>query len=203
MLSPLAYYDSLYVVSSLGDTQPPPGFGDVHVVAYLACLLSLYDGNPISMWGYQLAMAEGRPFSAALEDAIDRLQSLGCISQGEHGELTPTEAARAELSSLAKLRSFSKREPFLSGACSAVLTQPAGIARNALLHDPQLRPLNRLGSSRMLFQEPGIGQLYRQFDELRQGIQFQPSELMVPAVLWLAYFDHVAALETGDQDAEG
>jgi hypothetical protein len=52
MVSPYAAFDSLYIAAALKTNVQYPVIAEVHVLAYLAVLLSLYRGQPVSDWGY-------------------------------------------------------------------------------------------------------------------------------------------------------
>ena len=88
MVNPYAAFDSLYISAALGTNIRRPVVAEIHAFAYLACLLSLYRGQPVSDWGYGFAgTRDGSPFSPEIEGAVRAMASTGYlhVSEGDIG----------------------------------------------------------------------------------------------------------------------
>lgn len=188
---PEAHFDVLFILEQLGAIQPRPTSAETHLVAYLACLVRLYTGRPVSEWGYVFALAEGRPFAAEIEQALNNLQSRGLVSVDSEQELTITTRGRAELGALTRLH-LGKRATVLDAACTACSSLPLPSVRGALLQDAQVGPLARLQQSSILFEGPSLQLMHRQFEELRKGTGEVSTDPTLPAMLWVAYYDYLA-----------
>ena len=78
-----AAFDSLTIASQLEGIDLQPTRGEIHLLAYLASLLSLYarGGEGASDWGYSFAATPGgTPFSDSLHVEIDDLMSRGALT---------------------------------------------------------------------------------------------------------------------------
>lgn len=192
MLNSFAAFDCLYIGNRLQKALRNFAAAEAHMLAYLACLLSLYRNQPVSDWGYGFSgTRNGSPFSFDLNAAFDALRSAGLVAaQGDY--FTLTTDGEHECAELSVLSMNQERIECLDGACSCLLTMPIGIVRNALLQEPMLRPVAHLTDARPLLEGPGLELLYEQFKELSAAIGVEVVDLMVPATVWLSYLAGVA-----------
>jgi hypothetical protein len=161
--------------------------GEVHVFAYLACLMSLYRRQPVSDWGYGFAgTRDGSPFSPEIEEAIRALAATGCF-HFDGREIEITESGKAELSMLQDLSQNRQRIAYLEPACASTLTMPVGIIRHALSQEPTLKPTSRIATTRPLLDGPYLPRLYKQFATLGHTVGISHEDLLIPATVWLGY----------------
>ena len=191
-MSPHAQFDALAVPAHLSERLDGAALVEVHLFAYLACLLTLYRGRPASDWGYSFAATRaGHPFSADLNEALDLLVSRGMLSD-QDGRENPvpivrlTDRGRVEFEALRNLHTLRDRDIFIRGATDSLLALPAGTVRAALAHGVDLRGVQTLGQKRLLLTERSQGPIYSEFEVLSRVVQ-STSDLMVPSVLWLTY----------------
>jgi hypothetical protein len=79
-ISDTAYYDALAVSRQLENQLGDVAVAEVHLFAYLACLLALYKGHSPSVWGYAFAVTDyGYPFSGEIQNAIDIHLKTRCL----------------------------------------------------------------------------------------------------------------------------
>jgi hypothetical protein len=187
MVSPYAAFDSLYIASALSVNTRPAVVAEVHVFAYLACLLSLYRGHPVSDWGYGFAgTRDGSPFSPEIEEAARALAATGCLQLSE-GHIRITDPGLAELSTLQQLSQNRERMEYLEPALSSALTMPVGVIRYAISQEPTLKPTGRLATTRSLLEGPYLPKLYEQFATLGRTVGVEHKDLLIPATVWLGY----------------
>lgn len=186
-----ASHDALTVVGTLEHALNGVTPAEVHLLAYLSCLLSLYGGCAAADWGYDFVRSEwGAPFSAELGSAIDKLRARGYLAS-KHGALRTTGGGIAFSNFLRERDEHSWRNPYLDGACSSVLALPVGIVRAALREEPSLRHANLHTHPRLLLSRSETDELYDQFRALSQVIGPTVDDLLVPSVVWLSYLGEV------------
>lgn len=192
MINPDAGFDCLSIALRLQQSLSNVAPGELHLFAYLACLLSLYRGNAVSDWGYGFAgTRNGSPFSPEIGSAQQRLVSLGLLSY-KKDYLTISEVGREEYKELRRLSQNALREPYVEAACSSVLALPVGLIRTALSEEPMLRPSAQLASTRPLLAGPGLVLLHEQFEILSAAVGVEVRDLLIPAAVWLTYLSRVA-----------
>lgn len=190
-----AVYDTLSLVAHL--TEPLEGVRqpEVHLFAYLACVLSLYDGKPVADWGYLFAgTANGSPISHALNTAIEQLEASGMISVTEE-VLVLSENGKQEYEIQQSLSQNAWREAYITGACDSILALPVGVLRDALSREPALDRAAQLATTRALLEDSDLQNLYDQFGALSEAIGVEVKELMIPAVTWLSYLSRLPRRE--------
>ena len=187
MLNHHAYFDSLSICNQLSLTLEKVAQIEVHLFAYLACLLSLYKKQPASAWEYKFGVTEqGYAFSSDIQRALNVLINNGrLVVEGEYVQLTQTGID--EYVQLKALFQYSQREPFIEGACSSALAMPLGMIRDAISQEVDIKRAITLSQSRMLLTEMATNTLYEQFQVLSDAIGVNIQDLMVPAVVWLNY----------------
>ncbi len=197
MVNPDAAFDVLaitrYVEGILGNVA----YGEFHLFAYLACLLSLYRRRPVTDWGYEFAgTREGSPFSHQIAEAVETLERSGLLTQ-EDRLFRSTDEGAAELEGWRTLGRNRSREEFLSGACSSALALPVGLLRTAMGREPSLSRAADVEGTRPLLERRELETLYAQFEVLSRAIGVEVEELSVPAVIWLTYLAQIAEGEYG------
>ena len=185
-VNPYSTFDCLCVSEALSLHFESFSRSDAHLMVYLACLLSLYDGNPVSDWGYSFAgTMAGIPFSSEIQLSLDMLAMAGMLAV-DNGRHSLTKSGTEELSALSSFRQNIQRRRFLDGATSALYSMPVGAVREALLNEPELGRARVLQSTRVLLDGAGIHLLYDQFGALSDAIGVRLDDLAVPALTWLS-----------------
>jgi hypothetical protein len=132
MLDPVATYDCLFIGCRLQKRFCAFAAAEVHLLAYLACLLSLYKRSPIADWGYSFVGTEfGAPYSKEIDNALQGIQDR-ILFQERNGLLAATQEAFSELEFLGGLSFYSERTECLTGACGSVLAFSVGTVRERL-----------------------------------------------------------------------
>jgi hypothetical protein len=194
MVNPYAVFDSLHLSAALENNIQHPVVAEIHVFAYLACLLSLYRGQPVAEWGYGFAGTRGgSPFSPEIDGAVRTMTALGYLSLSS-GRISITESGRAELSTLQQFHQNRDRVSYLEPASSSALTMPVGVIRHALAQEPTLRPTSQMLTTRSLLDGPYMPRLYEQFATLGRTVGIEHKDLLLPATVWLGYLWRVSEM---------
>jgi hypothetical protein len=187
----------------------------VHAFGYLACLLSLFDGRPATAWAYMFsAVPPTVPYAPALQDAVEaatRADLIRPTSGGEPSAQAPqsqrvalTSAGASELDILNALPSLAPRRRYLRAATGTALTFPASAVANSLTGDSQLWRAVELKSTRMLLEPAAMESLHQQFAALSSVVGDAPSDLLVPATVFVSFLDseldRLLALEDATDD---
>lgn len=199
-----ATYDALVLISRL-ERQRPPAQVDLHTFAYLACLMSVYNGEPPSEWGYSFsAVPPTLPYSPTLDLATQALLEAEFIltvpstTDAGHSVFTLTPEGAAELAFFSSLSLLTVRLQYLEAATSAATFTSATAVVNSLAHEPQLAVATKLGSSRRLFTPSSTVRLYEEFEALTRAVGQNGVNLIVPASMYVAYLQSVAVLDIGE-----
>jgi hypothetical protein len=185
-VNPFAFFDYLAISRRLQDVLETVAPGEVHLFAYLACLLSLYRGRPVAAWGYSFAgTRNGSPFSPEVEASRELLVRAGHAAVMDSGYLRLTSSGCKEYHLLASLTVNSQRIEYLVGACATVLTLPLGWIKAAITNDPQMRLAAERKTTRPLLTETAVDGFHDDFELLASGLSAGVADLMVPAVIWL------------------
>lgn len=199
--NPYACYDTLSVISQTQAATGNAMAGEVHLLAYLACLLSMYRGWAASDWGYVFIRSpRGAPYSSDISSAIENMQASCWIEEaGQH--LTLTGAGARMLEALSQLEQNRPRRQPLNAACASTLSVPMGVVRTAVLMEPELRNADELSLVRTLLDGPGVPVLHDQFAAITQVLGANVRNLMVPAVVWLNYLFRLALEGAGARES--
>ena len=195
MPSPAAHFDCLYTANRLSSRLGAVAEGELHLFAYLACLLSLFDTQPVSDWGYTFAgLGAGAvaPFSPEIRESVELLIADGSLVRTGESSLALTDAGSAELVFLSSMSFFEGRERYLDVSCSSLRLFPVGLIRAAMGMEPGLRPVVATGGARTLLADVAIDQLHEQFDGLVSVLGPEKMDLLVPASVWLSYLSEMA-----------
>lgn len=181
-----ATFDVLYITCSLRRIAGGVVAAELHLFAYLACVLSLYRGSMADNWGYTFVGTElGAPFSPDLDTAIAELANRGFLARTAD-RMRPSTEAEDRLRAFQALQLNRERVDCLYAACSSTSVFSLGMIGGALAHDPELRRSRKVPLTRQLLDRSGRASLYRHFEALRKGLPQRDVDLRVPAVVWLA-----------------
>lgn len=197
-----ASFDALAVMHLVAK-RSKPGRVDIHVLAYLACLLSVFDGWPASIWGYQFsAVPPTLPFSPLLNSALDDCLTAGLIARGDSNteilEITPD--GRAEHEFLVNMKTLAPRLPYLSAASATTVLYSLPAVLNSVSREPQLQQAAIAGTPRLLLDRLSSDQLYKDFEILQAVMKDLPPDLVVPASLYLRFLEARDAMINGEVD---
>ena len=184
-----AAFDSLTIASQLEGIHLQPTRGEIHLLAYLASLLSLYArrGEGASDWGYSFAATPGgTPFSESLQVEIDDLTSRGAFtSVGTTVQLT--QAGKFLQQSLANLNLVQERSACIDSASSTLCALPVGMVRAAFAQDPETTIVAEHQRSRILASQNAMARLYSEFDAVAEALTTARESLFAASILWLTY----------------
>lgn len=185
--NPYAYFDCLSICRRLESALGNAAESEVHLFAYLSCLLSLYARQPASSWEYSFSVTEsGYPYSPELGASLDTLETMGCLEISNTVVRVTLDGMR-EYENLLTLSQNTEREAFVDGACSTALVMPVGAVRKAISVSADIRQAIELHRSTLLLTETGVDDIYDELATLASVAELDTRELMVPAVVWLTY----------------
>lgn len=187
-INPFAIYDTLFVGNKLQRYIGDFNSSEIQLFCYFSCLLSLYDGNPTSFWGYKFIKNNlGVPLSTDVYDALDCLIRNNEVEKiSDYHKITSNGNTKCEL--LSELSRFHDRRKYLDAACESLLALPLGYIRSSINSEPIVRAANNSAVRTLVDEDNGaITLLYEQFEILREVINSHDTDLFVPAVTWLKY----------------
>ena len=180
-------FDTLYIVSKTEAQYGSLSLTEVTFLSYFACLLSLYKGNPVSVWEYSFMRNEqGVPVSAELAEACSLLISKGQIAK-EKGCYHITDAGKERLAFMTNLELFKPRQEYLQAACDCLLTGTIAellntLSGDAVITESSVHTMKYLNSE----DNSAVSRLHQQFGIVRQAIG-ERKNLFIPALSWLEY----------------
>ena len=184
-----AAFDCLTITSQLEDIGLRPTRGEIHLLAYLASLLSLYArrGQGASDWGYSFAATPGgAPFSESLQVELDELTSRGAVtSEGPNLRLSPVGTSLQQ--ALYRLNLVKDRYSCLDSASTTLCALPVGIVRAAFAQDPDAILVAEHRHSRELASESALARLYSEFGVVAEVLSTARGSLLAVSILWLTY----------------
>lgn len=189
-VNPFAIYDTLFIGNKLQRFITDFNSSEVQLFCYFSCLLSLYEGNPISFWGYTFIKSTlGVPLSNDVNVALDCLFRSNEIEKVDN-YYRITSKGELKLEVLSELSIFGNRKKYLEASCESLLALPVGYIRVSINNEPIVRTAKN-SSLRVLVDEDGengaVSLLYEQFELLKEAINMKDLDLFVPAVTWLKF----------------
>lgn len=186
-INPFAIYDTLFIGNKLQKFIGDFNSSELQLFCYFSCLLSLYEGNPTSFWGYKFIKNDiGVPLSTDVNDALSCLMRNNEIERHDYYKVTDEGRIKCEI--LSELNRFQSRTKYLETSCESLLTLPIGRIRSAIGSEPIVKSVSNASLRTLIDDENGaIELLYEQFDLLKEAVNLKDSDLFVPAVTWLKY----------------
>lgn len=185
-----AGFDVLAITDRLTRTEMGAAPAELHVLSYLACIISLYDGKDPEHWSYGFtATPSGAPYAVMLDYECSRLRAAGFMVDRQEVVVLSDRGFR-EVRELRSFRSLSARERYLEVACAAATLLPLPSVADALSFEPQLQRALKAPSARELFKPVGCLLLREHFRALSEAIRNRSpnsSDLLVPTTVWLRY----------------
>ena len=197
--APEAHFDTVAIIGSAPRSVAPVAIIELHLYAYLACILGLFKGNPAGAWGYGFTVTpEGFPFSFELESSRAFISSRGWIEEDGRGTMTARgDTLKVELDRLAGLRMFSDRYEALRAATRCAVALPVGAIRGAINRSPGMVEPLALGQAQALLREGDVGLIHDECRAIELALGDKSVGLLSPAVLWLSS----RLFETAENDA--
>ena len=186
-VNPSAIFDILFITESLKQKYRDLNFNELNFLSYFACLMSLYEGNPVAGWGYTFYKNEnGVPVSSAIAEAVE-VMTVNSELMENGGYYGITEYGEANLKEYNDLCMFIQRKKYLSAVCECLLTDTIVTLLSTLSQDPvieeskihELKPLNTDRNT-------ALALLHSHFKIIQEVVGIQ-QELYVPAYMWLQY----------------
>ena len=185
-------FDALHLTWRIGTSSTDARIEEIHTLAYLACILSVFCGQTADSWGYRFAVTgSGAPYAESIDKAIVGLAASGMM-ESVAGACRLSALGESMRSSTATHRDPSLRLPYLDAAANTTLALALPVATAAVMREPQLRTAVELAQRRGLLDTAGLAVLEPHFDGLRSLSVEQHGEagdisLFATAVLWLRY----------------
>jgi hypothetical protein len=162
---------------------------ELHLFAYLACLLALFEGRPLADWGYRFALtSQGYPFSAEFEAVRQTLVNARLLHHALDDTVSVDARSAAEPQDLASLSSFAERGRWLRASMDCALALPVGSIRYALTARTDLAVSQGTGRSLAMVTPAYVERVRderRLVGEALGGVTF---DLLAPAVAWLSLY---------------
>lgn len=186
-VNPAAIFDILFISKNLKQKYRDLSFNELNFLSYFACLMSLYEGNPVTGWGYTFYKNDnGVPVSSAIAEAVEVMTGNTELMENG-GYYGITEYGEVNLKEYNNISMFIQRKKFLSAVCECLLTDTIVTLLSALSHEPvieeskihELKPLNTDRNS-------ALALLHSHFDIIHEVVGIK-QELYVPAYMWLQY----------------
>lgn len=187
-ITPEAYFDALAILGDAPASIVPMSIVEMHLYAYLGCVLGLFRGNPVAAWGYSFAITtEGFPYSVQFDEARQVLLFRGLATQNDEGLLEPdSENMQIEMEEVLSFSQYGTRRDWLRTATNCALAFPVGAIRHAINRSPGVEAPLRLGQRRQLLQTDDVELLYDEHEAVRKVLGPEVQDLLSPAVLWLS-----------------
>ncbi len=159
---------------------------EIHLLAYIALWVWLYQGRPVARWGYRMAStAVGAPYSVELDKAIAECEALSLVGRVA-STYRLTDEGDEEYRLLESLSECSERNTSLEAAAAATLVVPIGLARRAVAHIPEFTASRKLGATRSLVSESAVQRLAAMVEALWGVMGRGREDQLLPAVTWLS-----------------
>lgn len=182
---PEAFYDSLSLAHKLDNFLDGFKLEEIHLFSYFASILFLYRKNPLSEWQYRFTISSsGYPFSDSIFEATTRHIQNGLFE--EKGTfLCITSRGTDEFNKFKVLPTFSKREEYITAACTTSILLPYSQTLRALLSDPEIEKAKELQDNSWLEQN----NIYQKFDEISRAVGVSSEDLIIPAITWINFIN--------------
>lgn len=181
-----AVTDVVFLVGLAPASLTPVSIAELHLYAYLANLVALNRGVPVSDWGYRFAVTtDGFPFAHALAEATVNLagRSILLVDDGHIGR---DDLFDSEYGTLNGLVQSARRKLWLEDAFACALHLPRGAVREAINQSPGLATRLRDRRASVLLKEEEIEEIYAEFELVKEVLGAEAEDLLQPVVVWLS-----------------
>jgi len=186
--SPHAFFDCLALALRAPQPIAPFTITELHLFAYLACLLSVYEGEPVADWGYQFALTGlGYPFSGELDSAMQALTLRRHIEVDNLESVLPLDSAALEMAKLEEIPSFKQRLRWLQTSLDCSLAMPVSVVKSAVVARDDLSGAG-VGGPRPLLSNAYVARVHGEREAIESALGGESSNLLAPAVAWLSMY---------------
>lgn len=187
--SPEAIFDVFYLGKNIQDRLNDFNISEIQSMAYLSCLISLYDKNPISFWKYQFIKSENSsPYSLHIHSSVDFLKQNGYIEETTSYYFKLSDKGLNQLSFFDTLSSFNVRKKYLDIVCKSLSIIPLNLIKASIKEEPIMKSAFHSTGKRILLDTdtPAMKALYSEFSSLYSALGSEYSyNLLAPAIVWL------------------
>ena len=178
----------MFLIGDAPSSLVPMSVSELHLFAYLGCLLALFKGSPVSEWGYRFSVTrEGFPFSAEFEVARKLLIRSSIVEIDDQGLMRPDPSRfDAEFGIHLVLRQSARRRYWLKIATQCALALPVGSIGHAIGRSPGFSQFGRHPQSHSLLEEGDVGLLYDEYKAVQSILGDDAKDLLSPAIIWLS-----------------
>lgn len=181
-----AVTDVVFLVGMAPASLAPVSIAELHLYAYLANLVALHRGVPVSDWGYRFAVTtEGFPFADALAEATENLAQRSVV-EVEGGRVKSAELFGGEFGVLDGLAQSARRKSWLGAAIACALHLPRGAVRDAINRTPGVATSLRHRRASSLLESTEIEEIYSELAAVRKVLGEGSEDLIQPVVVWLS-----------------
>ena len=181
-----AVTDVVFLVGLTPASLTPVSIAEMHLYAYLANLVALNRGVPVSDWGYRFAVTtDGFPFAHELEEATVNLVGRSVIFMDD-GRVGRHDLFDSEYGILNGLVQSARRKSWLEDAITCALHLPRGAVREAINQSPGMATRLRDRRASVLLMEKEIEEIYDEFDLVKEVLGAEMEDLLQPVVVWLS-----------------
>ena len=193
-------FDVLYIMHTIKERFSELNSFEISSLAYLALLLSVYDGLQTSVWGYKFAYNKyGGPTSSEILEGIEFLDDNKFINRVDSTSQYYALNKKGEfvVTKLTNLKRFEWRVKYLSTSIDSTLGKPFPRVINAIQNEPGLRYGKKTKHKLQLHNNPE--KLYNYFELLRNVTDGDKEELWVPARIWIDYLISLTESDGGEK----
>ncbi|SHJ75056.1 hypothetical protein SAMN02745163_02507 [Clostridium cavendishii DSM 21758] len=187
-----ANFDILYILNSLENTYDSINIVEIQNICYLSLLVSVFDKNPISDWGYEFIYDNDEPFSYAIINEIEDMMKSGTIIKEDKENYKLGKEAKRIFGFINNLEEFSKRKKYLQVSADAALVIPIPEFMNSMNYEPLIASKRNLFDREALGYGISINKLYDHFEGIRKIIGVENYDLWAVSVLWLKYLEGIS-----------
>lgn len=182
-----ANFDVLYYLANSAIKYREQTTFEINTMLYLSQLLSIYDGNTTSKWGYLFTINKfGAPISIEVLNEIDRLYSIGVLEKDSNNYYRLS--CSKSISIVDKLQMshvFEWRTKYIMVSIDSILTKPFPKVVDAIQHEPGISSLGEIKRTSILHKDCSSDILFNDFKSIREAVGESNINLVVPASLWI------------------
>ncbi|MDT0642595.1 hypothetical protein RM553_07080 [Zunongwangia sp. F363] len=185
---PESIVDILFIGNNISKKYSDFNISELQSLAYLSCLISLYDNNPTSFWKYKFIKNDSSsPYSHDLHSNVIYLEQIGYLQSTSEGYYKLSEIGLKSLNFYNTLSTLKSRMKYLTIACNSIHIIPLNLVRAGLENDPILNAAYHNSGKKLLLDEKSIAlaALYEDFYNLKVALNDDYETLFAPAIVWL------------------
>lgn len=187
-----ANFDILYLMLNIKIKYSELNIYEINVMLYLAQLLSLYDGNLSSKWGYAFTSNEyGGPLSAEIALELKDLCDNNKILHDDEKYYSIIEDNKLvnNINALSNQFMFKWRTKYTQCAIDSIMLKTLPQITNAIQNEPGIAHLKSLNRHSTLHDDSdkSVDSLFDDFKLLKNVVGDARKQILVPASIWIEY----------------